>query len=101
MADITVHITTPATNTSFLTLAEAKLLLGIASTDTSEDALVQMLIDNASEIVMRFCNRMFAQETLNESWRDLGNRRLFLTHWPIDPANITSVVANGTTIDPA
>ena len=101
MTDITLHVITPATTVAFLTLDEAKLLLGIALTDTTEDALVQMLIDNSSATIMRVCNRVFAKETLSESWRDLGGRRLFLTHWPVNAADITSVVANGTTLDPA
>ena len=31
-----------------------------------------------------------------ETWRDLGSRRVYLTHWPVKEADIESVTTNGT-----
>jgi Phage gp6-like head-tail connector protein len=91
MADITVKVITPATSFSFLTLAEVKTFLGITTSTPAEDAQLQMMIDMASATIMRCCNRMFAKETVRESWREVGNGRLFLSHWPIIDTDIESV----------
>ena len=49
-------------------------------------------------MIARLCNRIFAKETLIETWRDLGDgvRRLYLTHWPVKEADIVGVSTNGT-----
>jgi len=103
MADRTIHVLTPATSLDFLTLAECKTLLGITATSPTTDAQLQMFIDINSASVMRLCNRIFARETVNEIWRDIGDRRLFLSHWPVVASDITSVTETdgAVTVDPA
>jgi hypothetical protein len=102
MADRTLHIITPATDHDLLTLDEAKLMLGISLTDTSEDDQLALYITIASQTCARMCNRIFAKETLSESWRDIGDRRIFLSHWPVDAADVQSVESpSGTVLDPS
>jgi hypothetical protein len=45
------------------------------------------------------CNRTFAYEEVEESWRDLASRRLFLSHWPVQDQDIESVTVNGSSLD--
>jgi hypothetical protein len=93
MADRTIKVITPATIFDFLTLAEAKLLLGISSTDTSHDEQITMMITIFSQTIAEYCNRTFAKETVIETWREEFNGRLFLSHWPVKEADIQTVSA--------
>lgn len=100
MADITIKILEPADNFALTTLDELKIALGMASSDTSSDALLQQLVDQYSDVVSTMCNRVFAKEKVRETWRDLGDRRLYLSHWPVLETDIESVEApKGTVID--
>jgi hypothetical protein len=96
MADVTVKVLEPATGDTaydFLTLEEAKILLGIASGDTSQDEALKMLITMNSTTVAEMANRTFAKEKVRETWRDVGNGRLYLTHFPVKEDDIELVVA--------
>jgi hypothetical protein len=105
MADITVKVIEPAANYALLTLDELKTILGIPTADTSEDAQLEMWIEQYSDVVATMCNRVFAKEKVKETWRGdlppLDNPRLFLTHYPVDDADIESVTCNGNAIAPA
>jgi hypothetical protein len=104
MADYTVEVITPATMTDLLTLDEAKLWLGIASTDTSQDAIVQTMITTFSEEIAERLNRhptvTIGYEEVNETWRETMNGRLYLSHWPVKTVDIVSVSDNGTVLTP-
>jgi hypothetical protein len=91
MADRNIKVLTPAANWQLVTVDEAKLMMGMDTNDHSDDAQIELFIDISSATVMRLCNRIFAQETVRESWRDIGDRRIFLSHWPVAQADITSV----------
>jgi hypothetical protein len=97
MADISVTVLTPAETYDLCTLDEVKTMLGIALTDTSEDALLQMWITAYSDMIATMCNRTFAYEEVIETWRgdtkpfDTDNGRIFLSHYPVDPADIETV----------
>ena len=95
MADITVKVITPATETDLLTLDEAKLWLGIDAADTSQDVLIQSMITLFSEEIAELLNRhptvTIGYEEVQETWRDTMNGRLFLTHWPVKAADVLSV----------
>jgi len=93
MADINIKILTPATEFALLTLAELKVMLGIPDTDTTSDEQLTQQIDWYSAYVSQITNRVFAREKVNESWRDLNCRRVFLSHWPVAEADIESVEA--------
>jgi hypothetical protein len=103
MADRIIEILTPATDFDLMTLDEAKLFLGMSTTDTSEDAQLTLFVDVNSATVMRMCNRIFAREECREEWRELnGGNRIFPSHWPIKQADIESVESPmGTVLDPS
>ena len=105
MADRIIKILTPATEFDFLTLDECKTLLGIATTTPEEDAQLQMMISVQSAIIAEYCNRTFAYEEVQETWRSdltISANRIFLSHWPVKQADLTIVAApRGTVLDPA
>jgi hypothetical protein len=100
MADISYNVIVPAESYDLATLDEVKLMIGIAPTDTSEDALLQMWITQYSDMIATLCNRVFAYEQVTETWRgdtmpfDTDNGRIFLTHYPVDPLDIISVTGS-------
>ena len=97
MADIIVNVVTPADSYDLASLDEIKTLLGISSTDTSEDELLAIWITTYSDIIATMCHRVFAKETVVETWRgdtkpfDTDNGRIFLTHYPVSEDDIVSV----------
>jgi hypothetical protein len=94
MVDIITKILTPATNFDLTTLAEMKVMLGIASTDTSSDAQIQVWITQYSDFIATRCNRVFAKEEVMETWRadpSHASNRIYLSHWPVKEADIESV----------
>lgn len=106
MADIIIKVLVPATEFALLTLEEAKLMIPSGVPPTDEQ--LQQLIDQYSALVATLCNRTFAKETVRETWRDfeppysIASRRLFLSHWPVKEADVTSVEApRGTVLDPS
>jgi hypothetical protein len=60
-------VTTPATSFDLTRLATVKAELGI--TDRKSDALLKGYISQASDAVAQFCNRVFAIETVTETFR--------------------------------
>lgn len=104
MADRTIKILEPADNFDLMTIEELKLALSI--TDTTQDAALEDQIDRYSDVVATLCNRVFARETVRETWRCFGwdcpATRLYLSHWPIKEEDIVAVEApGGTLLDPA
>lgn len=97
MADVSVNVLTPATSFSLVTLAELKVALGGATGTAATDAQYQWLIDANSETVSDICTRVFAKERVVETWRDLVDRRVFLTHFPVKADDIESVTTAGLT----
>ena len=101
MADIWVKVLTPATSYALLTVDELKAILNVPLTDTSEDAQLQMLIDQYSDVVATMCNRVFAYETVEETWRCSDSPRVFLTRYPVADADLVSVESpRGSILDP-
>jgi len=98
MAAVDFNPTVEATTHDLLTLSECKLLLGMSTTDTTNDAQLTLLISTNSQTIARMCNRIFAKETGVESWRETFDGRLFLTHFPVKAADIVSVTDAGGTI---
>jgi hypothetical protein len=109
MADITIKVIEPADSYDLITLDELKVMLGIKPTDTTEDATLQVWITQYSDVIATMCNRVFAKEKVQETWRgdlppyDTQNGRVFLTHYPVaKDEDIELVTApDGTVIDPA
>jgi hypothetical protein len=102
MADIVIKILEPASTFNLLELDELKIALGIDPNDTTQDARLNQWITRASATVSIMCNRVFAKETLSETWNELQGNRLFVSHWPIAAADLQSVEAPaGTILDPS
>lgn len=98
MADVTVNIITPATEFAMMTLDEMKKALGISSSTQVSDDQWDWLIDVNSATISELCNRVFAKEEVEETWREVQNQqRIFLTHYPVKAADIQSVTTNGGT----
>jgi gp6-like head-tail connector protein len=91
MADRIIKILTPAASYNLLTLDELKVMLGIDPTDTSQDAQLTQYIKSYSALIARSCNRVFARETVRETWRCNEQARIFLSHWPVAETDITSI----------
>jgi hypothetical protein len=105
MADRTIKVLTPADSYALLTLDELKAAFAIPVTDTSQDAALQALIDGYSDVVATMCNRVFAKEKVEETWRGdpppYENYRVFLARWPVDPADIETLMSGDALVDPA
>lgn len=95
MADRTIKVVTKATETDLLTLDEAKQLLNIPLTDTSQDEALEFMIDIFSETISEKLNRhptvTLGYEEVIETWRETMNGRLFLSHWPVKEEDIISL----------
>jgi hypothetical protein len=101
MADRTIKILEPATSFALLSLEELKIMLGIAAGDTTSDPQLQQMIDWYSAYVSQVTNTVFAREKVRETWRDINDRRLFLSHWPVKEDDIESVESpRGAILDP-
>ena len=108
MADITVKVLEPAESFALISLAEAKIYLGISSADTTSDAQLQMLIDMNSATIAELCNRTFAKEKVRETWRCImpltcpdGAVKIHLMRWPVLETDVDSVESPaGTVLDP-
>ncbi|WP_028164118.1 hypothetical protein [Bradyrhizobium elkanii] len=106
MADITIKVLAPADSYDLVTLDEMKIMLGISPSATTDDPQLETWITQYSDVIATMCNRVFAKEKVEETWRgdlppyDTQNGRIFLTHYPVADADVELVSANGTVIDP-
>lgn len=66
-------VNTAATSYDLTTLAAVKAELGITGTD--EDTAITAWITQASQAAALYCNRVFAEETVTETFRDSGHVR--------------------------
>ena len=73
-----------AASTDLATRAALKLYLGIDDTDTSQDDLLDALLDYASERIESHCGRLFASEALTEYLDGTGTDRVCLSRRPVD-----------------
>jgi hypothetical protein len=104
VADRTIKVITPATESDLLTLDEAKQWLNIPLTDTSQDAMLEMMISTFSSEIAQRLNRhptvTLGKEEVSEVWRETMNGRLFLSHWPVKETDIVSVTVGDVAIAP-
>lgn len=88
-------IITPAESQRLTTLAAIKNELGL--TTGADDAFLLTLIDQASGAVRRWCNRVFATETIRETFRlSTATDSLLLSRWPVGA--LLSIVQAGSTL---
>jgi Phage gp6-like head-tail connector protein len=92
-----IEVLKPATELSLITLFEAKNALNL--TDEKSDDLLEFIIKRASDEVARYCNRVFAQETVTETFHNMDDTtKLFLERYPVK--EIISVYCNGVLMPP-
>ncbi len=82
----TTTVLVPAKDISLLTLYEAKIALNLttSSSDTLDDQL-EILIRQASDEIAQMCNRVLAQETVEDKYTEFETdlSRIFLSHYPV------------------
>ncbi|HEV8466013.1 MAG TPA: hypothetical protein VGQ63_13555 [Pseudolabrys sp.] len=104
MADITVKVLEEAASIDLCTLDEMKMMLGIATTITTDDEALAMWITQYSDVIATMCNRVFAKEKVTETWRGdappYENYRIYLTHYPVADDDLEAVTVSGTLVDP-
>ena len=104
--EVVIKVLEPAATHDLMTLVDAKTFWGI--TDTSKDEQLQMIISMQSESIAVECNRIFAYEKVEETWRCMapvccpdGTCKVWLTHFPVYDDDIESVESpRGNPIDP-
>lgn len=80
---MTIEVLTPAPDTKLTTVAKVKAMLGIAVSDTSKDETLDDMIQAASDFAVRYCNRIFAKQTVKESLVGKGRPDLMVSITPI------------------
>jgi hypothetical protein len=111
MSDITIKVLDPPASNALMTLENAKIMLGISAADTTNDAQLQMAIDQNSAVLHSQANRRgygFGKQKVRETHRCVapvccpdGSYRLWLMLWPVMEADIESVESPaGTVLDP-
>ena len=83
--------------TKLIALADLKAILDI--TDGANDTLLGNIIQRGSDAVARFCNRVFAQRTVQETLPGPGGQLLKLKFSPV--VTLTSITLDGETVDSA
>lgn len=79
----------PLKNNALLTLAETKSFLTVPSAETSSEALIEGFINECSELIERYCGRVFIKRELTEKYSGHGGFELMPKSWPI--VQITSL----------
>ena len=74
-------------------LADVKTILQIPSSDTSQDALINLVIPAVSAQIESYCNRTFGVASYTENLPPSNSTVLQLQNWPI--TTVTSVTADG------
>ena len=90
-----VVVVTPATSYDLTILDTVKAEFGV--TDHSEDEKLSRWIHQASDVISKYCNRVFAQETIEETFRRATRSDdILLSRYPV--SSIVSVVENDVTL---
>ena len=97
-----VDIISPAVCMDLTVLAAAKAELGIATADTSKDAQIAVLIKQASSIIAAYCDSVFGQETVEQTfWSDHPSE--WASSFMLARDRVTDVLSveiDGTVLDP-
>jgi hypothetical protein len=90
-----LSVTEANTDRDLTLLASVKAEMGI--TDRASDELIARYITQASDIVAKYCNRVFAIETVTDTFRvRSGAQGLTLSRYPV--TEIVSIVEGSTTL---
>lgn len=96
----TANIIKEADDRSLISLYYAQLALNATSSPTTDEQL-EMMIRWSSDEIATMCNRVFARETLAETFSDFQTDsipRIWLSHYPV--VEIESVVEDGVELVP-
>ncbi len=86
-----ITVTTAADTYSLISETAARAALDVP---TGDDALIDAIIKRASDVIARHCRRVFAKETIEETFRpDQCHGELILSRYPV--VSITSISENG------
>lgn len=78
----TIQVIKPATELGLITLFEAKSALSLH--DETSDDIIKFIVNRTSDEIARYCNRVFAQETVTETFYETdGHSKLFLERYPV------------------
>lgn len=93
-----LEIITPASDTRLISIEAARVAIGLADDDTSQDAALEPLIDQASAAIVSFIGQPLARQTYRETvWSRSASDSLMLSRFPV--ASIASVGVDGADID--
>lgn len=93
-----LEVIAPATETRLLSIEAARVAIGLADDDASQDAALEPLIDQASAAIVAFIGQPLARATYRETvWSRLASDSLILSRFPV--ASIASVGIDGADID--
>jgi hypothetical protein len=85
----------PAATYDLINLGTARKAEGL--TDQNDDEALQAFITRASDVIARYCGRVFALETVEETFRlDRLGEELMLSRYPV--AEIVSIVEGDNTL---
>lgn len=90
-----VTVTSAAESTDLTTLAVVKDELGISGSD--HDAKLERYIDRASQTIVSYCNRNFAQQRVTETMTSTGGTLLKTSEAPI--VTLHSVTYSGAVVE--
>ncbi len=93
-----LEIITPATETRLISIEAARVAVGLANDDTSQDAALEPLIDQASAAIVAFIGQPLARATYRETvYSRLASDSMMLARFPV--VSIASVGIDGADID--
>lgn len=98
-----LNVITPNPDVSLLSLEEAKILLNIPATDTSQDAALQLIVNNVSDAMAVSVNRTFVYEKVHETFFDITNSEssIYFSRWPVKVDDILELTADGVDLLPS
>jgi hypothetical protein len=80
---MSLTVVTPATSFNLTTLPRAKLELSISSTDSSKDGYLKAAISEASDMLAKETNRVFAKQTYLEILPGTNRNSISLRRFPL------------------
>ncbi len=87
-------VTTPAASKRLAQPSDVLYELGLSGSEAT--IIITDMVDQASAAIVSYCNRQFAQETVEETIPTTGSCNILLTRTPI--ISISSITFNGVTV---
>lgn len=83
------------------TLATAKAYLKIPTGETSQDSIVELFINSASQMLETECDRLFKSQAITEKQHGRGQNFLLLKQWPVTAVAELRIDREGVFTDPS